>query len=186
MTILIVLGIIIGIVVIIGGFFMGKYNGFVKLHQKVKNAFSQIDVQLQTRMDMIPNLVEIVKGYASHEKDTLEAVIAARNKYVTAGTPEEKIEAEGQMGAVLSRLMMLTENYPELKANTNFLELQSQLQDVEKNIKISRQIYNDTTTDYNESIRLFPGNIIAGIFNFKEEPLFKATEGANVAPKIKF
>ena len=182
----VVLIIIGALIFAVGMFLMKTYNGFVKLHQKVKNAWAQIDVQLQKRIDLIPNLVETIKGYAGHEKGTLEAVINARNKYVTAGTVGEKIEAEGQLGAVLTKFMALTENYPELKANTNFLELQGQLKEIEEKIGFARQFYNDTVTDYNEAIRLFPGNIIAGIFNFKEEALFKATEEAKVAPKVQF
>ncbi|MDR3260190.1 MAG: LemA family protein [Fusobacteriaceae bacterium] len=183
---MIVLGVILGIIVLLGLFFMGKYNGFIKLHQKVKNAWSQIDVQLQKRLDLIPNLVEVVKGYAKHEKETFEDVVKARNTYINASSVEDKIAAEGELGAIMSKLMMLTENYPELKANTNFLDLQGQLKEIEDKIGFARQFYNDTTSDYNEAIRLFPGNVIAGIFNFKEEPLFRTVETARTAPQIKF
>jgi LemA protein len=183
---MIALGAILGIIVLLGLFFMGKYNGFIKLHQKVKNCWSQIDVQLQKRLDLIPNLVEVVKGYAKHEKETFEDVVKARNTYINASSVEDKIAAEGGLGAIMNKLMMLTENYPELKANTNFLDLQGQLKDIEGKIGFARQFYNDTTSDYNEAIRLFPGNIVAGIFNFKEEPLFHTIEAARTAPSIKF
>ena len=168
--VLIVLLILMGIV---------YQNKFVKLQERVKNSWSQIDVQLQKRFDLIPNLVEVVKGYASHEKETLERVIAARTHYTTAGTIDEKIKASGELGSVLSRLMMVTESYPELKANANFMDL-------ENKIGFARQFYNDTVTAYNQAIRMIPGNIFAGIFNFKEEPLFKVEAEVREIPKVKF
>lgn len=175
--VLIVLLILMGIV---------YQNKFVKLQERVKNSWSQIDVQLQKRFDLIPNLVEVVKGYASHEKETLERVIAARTHYTTAGTIDEKIKASGELGSVLGRLMMVTESYPELKANANFMDLQNQLKDIENKIGFARQFYNDTVTAYNQAIRMIPGNIFAGIFNFKEEPLFKVEAEVREVPKVKF
>lgn len=165
---------------------VGYQNKFVKLHERVKNAWSQIDVQLQKRFDLIPNLVECVKGYATHEKETLERVISARNKYVTAGNIDDKMKANGELSGILSKLMVLTESYPELKANSNFLDLQGQLKDIEDKIGYARQFYNDTVTSYNQAIKMIPGNIVAGMFNFKEEPLFKVEDAVKVAPKVQF
>lgn len=183
---MIVLLVILGLVILLVLIGIGYQNKFVKLQERVKNSWSQIDVQLQKRFDLIPNLVEVVKGYATHEKETLERVVAARTYYTTAGTVDEKIKASGELGSVLSRLMMVSESYPELKANTNFLDLQNQLKDIENKIGFARQFYNDTVTAYNQAIRMIPGNIFAGMFNFKEEPLFKVESEVREAPKVKF
>lgn len=161
-------------------------NRFVTLHERVKNAWSQIDVQLQKRIDLIPNLVEVVKGYAQHEKETLDAVISARNRYANADGIDEKMKANGEISGLLGRLMAISESYPDLKANTNFLDLQKQLKDIEDKIGFARQFYNDTVTSYNQAIKMIPGSIFAGIFRFKEEILFKADEGAKEVPKVKF
>lgn len=178
--------IIIVIIVLLIFFVISYHNKFVTLHERVKNAWSQIDVQLQKRFDLVPNLVETVKGYATHEKETLEKVISARSRYTTASTIDEKMKANGELSSVLSRLMMVSESYPELKANDNFLDLQRQLKDIEDKIGYARQFYNDTVTRYNQSIKMIPGNIIAGVFNFSEEPLFKVEETAKEAPKVHF
>ena len=179
--------IILGIVVIVLILLAVSYqNKFVKLHERVKNSWSQIDVQLQKRLDLIPNLVETVKGYASHEKTTLEAVISARTRYTTASTVDEKMKINGEISGLLSRLMVVSEQYPDLKANVNFLDLQKELKDIESKIGFARQFYNDTVTAYNQAIKMIPGSIFAGIFKFTEEPLFKAAEGAGEAPKVKF
>ena len=183
---MIVLLVILGLVILLVLIGIGYQNKFVKLQERVKNSWSQIDVQLQKRFDLIPNLVEVVKGYATHEKETLERVVAARTHYTTAGKVDEKIKARGELGSVLSRLMMVSESYPELKANTNFLDLQNQLKDIENKIGFARQFYNDTVTAYNQAIRMIPGNIFAGMFNFKEEPLFKVESEVREAPKVKF
>ncbi len=161
-------------------------NKFVVLLSRVKNAWSQIDVQLQRRFDLIPNLVETVKGYAAHEKGTLEAVIAARNQYVSAGNVQEKMEASNQLTGVLRQLFAVSEAYPDLKANTNFLQLQEQLKEVEDKVAYARQFYNDTVTKYNQSIQLFPASLFAGLFHYVEEPLFQAVAGSQEAPKVKF
>lgn len=161
-------------------------NKFVILLSRMKNAWSQIDVQLQRRLDLIPNLVETVKGYASHEKGTLEAVISARNQYISAGSVQEKMEASNQLSGVLRQLFALSEAYPDLKANTNFLDLQEQLKEVEDKIAFARQFYNDTVTKYNQSIQLFPGSLFAGFFHYVEEPLFQADPDAQTVPKVKF
>lgn len=161
-------------------------NKFVILSNRVKNAWSQIDVQLQRRLDLIPNLVETVKGYASHEKGTLESVIAARNQYVSASSVEEKMEVSNQLSNMLRQLFALSEAYPDLKANTNFLALQEQLEEVENKIAFARQFYNDTVTKYNQSIQLFPASLFAGFFHYVEEPLFQAAPNAQAAPQVQF
>ena len=148
-------------------------NRFVTLHERVKNAWSQIDVQLQKRIDLIPNLVETVKGYAQHEKETLDAVISARNRYAAADGIDEKMKASGEISGLLGRLMAISESYPDLKANTNFLDLQKQLKDIEDKIGFARQFYNDTVTSYNQAIKMIPGNIFAKIFNLKVSLNFK-------------
>ena len=178
--------IILGLILFLGFLAISFKNKFVILLSRVKNAWSQIDVQLQRRFDLIPNLVETVKGYATHEKGTLEAVIAARNQYIAAGTVQEKMEANNQLTAVLRQLFAVSETYPDLKANTNFLQLQEQLKEVEDKVAYARQFYNDTVTKYNQSIQLFPASIFAAFFHYGEETLFQATAGAQEAPKVKF
>ena len=183
MTFLIV---IVVIIVLILGFVMATYNGLVQLRNKVRDQFSQIDVQLKRRADLIPNLVETVKGYAKHESETLESVIQARNSYTTAKTDEEKIKASKDITAGISKLFALAESYPELKANENFLNLQSQLKEVEDKISYSRQFYNDSVLLYNNKIEMFPSNLIASIFNFKKEAFFEANETDRENVKVKF
>ena len=175
--------IIIAVIVI---FIISTYNGLVVSRQKVKNAWSQIDVQLQRRFDLIPNFVETVKGYAGHEKETLEAVINARNKAVSANTKEEEIKANGELTGALSRLFALTEAYPDLKANTNFIDLQATLKDTEDKISFARQFYNDTVLKYKNKLEMFPSNIVASIFNFKPEMFFEASEADKEVPKVQF
>lgn len=162
------------------------YNILVNLRNMVKNQWAQIDTQLKRRFDLIPNLVETVKGYAAHEKETLDAVISARSKAVSASTPEEEIKTNGELTQALSRLMMLSEAYPDLKANTNFLSLQADLKDIEDKIAFARQFYNDAVLNYKNKLEMFPSNIIAGIFNFKPEPFFEINETEKEAPKVKF
>lgn len=178
--------IVIGIVVLLVFITIFYQNKFVKLHERVKNSWSQIEVQLQKRVDLIPNLVETVKGYATHEKETLEKVISARTRYITADSLNEKMNSNGEITGLLRRLIAVSEQYPDLKANTNFLELQRELKDIESKIGFARQFYNDTVTSYNQSIKMLPGSMFATIFRFTEEPLFKATDGADEAPKVKF
>lgn len=183
MTGVISLIVIIVLIIVITIYYQNK---FVALHERVKNSWSQIDVQLQKRIDLIPNIVETVKGYAAHEKETLDAVISARSRYVTASGIDEKMKINGEISGLLGRLMAVSESYPDLKANVNFLDLQKQLKDVEDKIGFARQFYNDTVTSYNQAVKMIPGSIFAGIFRFKEESLFKAEERANEAPKVKF
>ena len=174
------------VLVIIIGWVISTYNGLVQLRNKVKNAFAQIDAQLQRRFDLIPNLVETVKGYAGHEKEVLENVAASRSGYMHASSNEQKLEMNNQLTSTLKTLFAVAENYPELKANTNFMSLQEELSETEDKIVYSRQFYNDAVTIYNNKIQMFPGNIIAGIFGFKEEALFDAVAEANTAPRVQF
>ena len=179
---------IIGIVVLvlILCFVIANYNSLVGLRNKVKDQWAQIDVVLKKRADLIPNLVETVKGYAKHESETLEAVIAARNKVVSAKSPAEEIEANKELSSTLSRLLVVAESYPELKANENFKDLQSNLKDCEEDIKHARQFYNDMVLTYKNKIEMFPSNIIAGIFGFKPEPFFEANDAERETPQVKF
>lgn len=183
---MIVLIVILVIVVLIALWVMGVYNGLVRLRNKVKDQWAQVDVLLKRRADLIPNLVETVKGYASHEKDTLENVINARNKAVSATTTKEEMEANGELTSALSRLFALTESYPDLKANTNFVDLQNNLKETEDKISYARQFYNDTVLSYKNKLEMFPSNIIASMFGFKPEQFFEATEAEKEAPKVKF
>ncbi len=178
--------IIIAIVVLLVLYVMSTYNGLVTLKNKVKKCWSQIDVVLKRRADLIPNLVETVKGYASHEKDTLDAVIKARNTYVNSSTTDQEIAASGELTKALSRLMMLSEAYPDLKANTNFMDLQKQLADTEEKIAYSRQFYNDAVNQYMNKKEMFPSNIIAGMFNFETFNFFEVEEADRIVPQVKF
>ena len=178
--------IVLGIIAILVIWVIVIYNTLVQNKNKVKNAFSQIDTQLQRRFDLIPNLIETVKGYATHEKELLEKVTKARSTYMNATTNNEKIEAENTLSSTLKSLFAVAENYPELKANTNFLQLQNDLRTTEDKVAYSRQFYNDTVTRYNNSLAIFPNNIVAGIFNFTEETLFKVEDAAKEVPKVQF
>lgn len=178
--------IVVVLLIVIAVFVITTYNTLVQLRNKVKNSFAQIDVQLQRRFDLIPNLVETVKGFATHEKELLENVTAARSGYMSAGTAEEKMEMNNQLTATLKTLFAVSENYPDLKANTNFLKLQQELEETEDKVTFARQFYNDAVTIYNSKLQMFPANIIAGIFGFKEEALFQTVEDAKSAPKVQF
>jgi LemA protein len=162
------------------------YNGLVKGRGGVRNGWAQIDVQLKRRHDLTPNLVNTVKGFASHEKETLENVINARARATSAGTNSEAIKAEGELTHALSRLLAVTEAYPDLKANTNFLQLQTELAATEDRIAFSRQSYNDSVTRYNTSTEVFPNVLLAGLFGFKSEPLFEAAPTEKATPEVKF
>ena len=188
----------IGLIVVIGAiaiWLISSYNGMVKMEEEVSSAWSNVENQYQRRADLIPNLVNVVKGYASHEKETFEAVVSARSKatQVTVDpenlTPEKLQEyqkAQGEVGATLGRLLAITESYPELKANENFKELQAQLEGTENRISVERRNFNEIARKYNSSIRSFPRSIIAGMFGFETRPYFEAEEGANKAPEVKF
>ncbi|WNY23743.1 Protein LemA [Methanimicrococcus hongohii] len=185
-------GIIIAIIIIVLLLlvivaFAAMYNGLIKSRNFVDNAWSQIEVQLKRRYDLIPNLVETVKGYASHEKGTLENVIAARNATMNAKTPHEAAEASNMLTSTLKSLFAVAEAYPDLKANTNFQDLQKQLKDTEDKIAYARQFYNDTVTKYNNSIQTIPRNIVAKMFGFEPKELFDAgPEEVREAPKVQF
>ena len=181
-----VIGIIIGVVVLIALYFMSTYNGLVKLRNMVKDQWAQIDVLLKRRADLIPNLVETVKGYAKHESETLEAVINARNKAVGAQTTEEEIKANGELTGALSRLFALAESYPDLKANTNFIALQDELAGTENRIGIARKDYNEAVQEYNKSIKRFPTVFIARMFGFEEKQPFKADDAKKEVPNVNF
>lgn len=180
--------VIIGIVVVVGAFMAiaGIYNNLVTLRNRVDNAWQNIDTQLQRRSDLIPNLVETVKGYATHEQATLDAVTEARAAAGSAVTPEEKMAADNVLTGALRQLLMVAEAYPDLKANTNFMQLQGSLEETENKISYARQSYNDCVLNYNNGIQTFPGNIFAGIFQFKPRMGFEAAEADRAVPHVKF
>jgi len=162
------------------------YNGLVNLRNRVKNAWSQIDVQLKRRTDLIPNLVETVKGYAAHEKGVFENVTKARSSLMNASGVKESAEANNQLTGALKSLFAVAENYPDLKASQNFRELQSQLTETEDKIAYSRQFYNDTVLRYNNKVQMFPSNILASLFKFNEAEFFEIAEGERAVPEVKF
>lgn len=178
--------IIIGIVALIVLFFISTYNSLVSLRNKVKDQWSQVEVLLKRRYDLIPNLVETVKGYAKHESETLEKIVEARNSAVNAKTTEEEMKAAGEVSNALGRLFALAESYPDLKANTNFMDLQNNLKETEDKISFSRQFYNDSVLTYKNKLEMFPSNIVAGIFGFKPEPFFEANEEEKKNVEVKF
>lgn len=178
--------VIIAVVILVAVFIISMYNALVGLRNRVKNQWAQVDVQLKKRFDLVPNLVETVKGYAVHEKSTLEAVIKARNAAGNAGTTDIRMEAEGELGKALGRLMMLAENYPDLKANQNFLDLQRTLHEVENQIAMSRQFYNDTVMKYENKRQMFPANMVASMFGFKEERYFEVGSDERENVKVAF
>ena len=174
------------VIVVIVIYAIAAYNSLVGKRNKVKNSWSEIDVQLKRRFDLIPNLVETVKGYAAHERQTLEAVTAARTKFMSASTPEEMMKANTELSHLLSRLFAVAEAYPDLKANTSFVELQNELSKTEDKITFSRQFYNDVVMEYNNAVQMFPTSIIAGIFGFKQEAYFQIDEDEKQTPQVKF
>ena len=179
--------IFIVILIVVIAYLVITYNNLVVARQKVKNAWSQIDVQLQRRFDLIPNFVETVKGYMAHEKDTLAKVTELRTSWANAGTVNEKAELNNQLSGALKTIMAVSENYPDLKANQNFLDLQEELRNTENKISFSRQFYNDSVTIYNTKLEVFPSNLIAGWFKFTAETLFAAeSEEARKNVKVNF
>ena len=165
------------------------YNAFVRLKNQVENSFSQIDVQLKRRTDLIPNLINTVKGYAKHEKETLESVTNARTQMMSAqqsGNPENMAQADNMLTGALKSLFAVSEAYPDLKANSNFLQLQEELTGTENKISAARQYYNDSVMVYNTKRETVPSNIIAGMFNFTEKDLFEATDEEKEVPKVEF
>ena len=181
------------VIIVIGGlllllvlYVIGVYNKLVNAKNKVENQFSQIDIQLKRRTDLIPNLVETVKGYAKHEKSTFEDVVKARNAVANASTKEEEMKANGELSGVLNRLFALAEAYPELKANENFMSLQNDLKESEDKISMMRQFYNDTVLSYNNKVQTIPSNIVANLCHFKEETFFRVEEKDREVPKVSF
>ena len=177
---------IIVVVLLLVIYVIGVYNSLVSLRNKVRDQFSQIDVELKRRFDLVPNLVETVKGYAKHEKETLDSVINARNSYVTSNNMSDQLKADGELTQAISKLFALTESYPDLKANTNFNNLQSELSEIEQKIVYARQFYNDSVLKLNDKIEMFPSNIIAKMFNFKQEQFFEANKEERENVKVKF
>lgn len=178
----------LGIVVLIVVFFISIYNSLVRLRNQVKNAWSQIDVQLKRRHDLIPNLVETAKGYMKHERETLENITKARNLAANAGgSVADKAKAEGALSSAMGSFYVVVENYPDLKADQNFLALQEELTSTENKIAFARQGYNDQVLFFNNKIQMFPSNTVAGMFNFKEEEFFEIEDKSErEAPKVKF
>ena len=192
---IVVLIAVLGVLAIAVIWGVSRYNAIITAEEDVNTAWSQVENQYQRRADLIPNLVNTVKGYAAHEKETLEAVMSARSKATQMTidpenlTPEKLQEyqkAQGEIGAALGRLLAITEAYPDLKANQNFMELQAQLEGTENRISVERRNFNEVAREYNTSIRTFPKTIIAGMCGFDKRPYFEAEEGANKAPEVKF
>ena len=185
-------GVLIGIAVVViiviacAAFVAGKRNSFYQMRIEVQSAWAQVENQLQRRFDLIPNLVETVKGYAKQEREVLLEVTNARARVGGAGTVPDKITANNELSGALSRLLLVVERYPDLKSNQNFLKLQDELAGTENRIAVERMRYNQKVEVYNKAIGLFPGNIIAGWFDFKEETFFKVAEAAKEAPKVQF
>lgn len=189
---------VVAVVVIVLGCFVwvkNTYNGFVSQQEDVDAAWSQVENVYQRRADLIPNLVATVKGYAKHEQETLDKVVSARAKATQITVDPENLneaslkkyqEAQGELGSALGKLLAITENYPDLKANENFLQLQSQLEGTENRIAVERKNFNEMAQSYNASIRQFPGNVLAGMFGFERKPYFEAEKGAEKAPEVNF
>lgn len=187
--------VVLGVLAIVVLWGVGRYNEMVTAEENVETAWSQVENQYQRRIDLIPNLVETVKGYAAHESETLEGVIAARAKATQVVIDPQNATAEqlaafqsaqGELSQALGRLMAVAESYPDLKANENFLSLQSQLEGTENRIAVARNNFNEVARSYNTMIRRFPSNIIAGMFDFEKKPYFEAQDGADKAPEVKF
>ena len=183
MTIALIIG---GILLLLVIWYFATYNSLVSLRNKKDDQWSQIEVQLKRRADLIPNLIETVKGYAKHESETFEEVIKARNTYVAASTPEAEMKASGEINQALSKLFAVAENYPDLKANQNFISLQADLKDTEDKISYARQFYNDSVLTYNNKVEMVPSNIVASIAKFKKGIFFEATEEDKKVPEVKF
>ena len=179
-------GIPICIIILIVVALISMRNDIISKEETISQQWSEVENQLQRRYDLIPNLVATVKGYAKHEKETLNEVIEARNKAVNASTPEEEMESANVLTGALGKLFALAEAYPDLKANQNFLDLQANLKETEDKIAITRQFYNDTVTSYNTMLQLFPNVLFAGMFKFYEEKLFKSSEEEKINPRVQF
>ncbi len=182
----IVLIVIAVIVILLILWYFATYNSLIGLRNRKEDQWSQIDVQLKRRADLIPNLIETVKGYTKHEKGTLEDVVKARNNFVTASTPEEEMKASGEITQALNRLFALSEAYPDLKANENFISLQNDLKETEDKISAARQFYNDTVLTYNNKVQMIPSNLVANIAGFKTATFFEADEEERKNVKVSF
>ncbi|MFD2610922.1 LemA family protein [Paenibacillus gansuensis] len=178
--------IVLAVVVVIGFLFMGKYNSLVNAEEDVQNKWAQVENQLKRRADLIPNLVETVKGYAKHEQEAIKAVTDARARLGGAATPQEAADANNELNGALSRLLVITENYPDLKANENFRQLSDELAGTENRLGVARKDYNDEVTRFNKTIRQFPGSIMAGILGFEKKPYFEVSESEREVPKVNF
>lgn len=183
---MVVAWIIVGIVVLLAIIIIALYNGLIRLKNQVENAWAQIDVQLKRRNDLIPNLIETVKGYAKHEKEVFTQVTKARTAMMNADTVEAKADASNMLSGTLKSLFAVAEAYPQLRANENFMQLQEELSGTENKIAYSRQHYNDMVMVFNTKIELFPNNIFAGMLNFTKREMFKTPEAEKKVPKVKF
>jgi LemA protein len=182
----VILIVLVVLLVLVGIYVLVTYNGLVSLRNRIENAWAQIDVQLKRRYDLIPNLVETVKGYATHEKETLDRVIQARNAGMSASGPQDQAQAENVLTGALKSVFALSEAYPDLKANTNFLQLQEELTGTEGRIAYARQFYNDTVYRYNTKIQSFPANVLANNFKFAEREYFRADDEARGSVNVEF
>ena len=178
--------VVIAIAVVLVGWFVATYNGLVRRRNRVDNAWGQVEVQLKRRYDLIPNLVETVKGYASHERETFERVVEARNQAQSASGPQEQAEAENVLTGALRQLFALAESYPQLRASENFASLQAQLEDTENKVAISRQIYNDSVLTLNNRVQTVPSNLVAAMTGFETREYFDAPAAADEAPQVDF
>ena len=185
-TALIVVAAVAVVALLTGGWFLSMYNGFVSSEEAVDSSWAQVESQYQRRADLIPNLVSTVKGYASHEDELLTEITKARSQWSAARTTSEQMEAAGTMDSALSKLLVVVENYPDLKASENFLALQAQLEGTENRIAVERMRYNENVRAYNTRIKRMPAAIVANMFGFDERPYFEAEEGAETAPEVEF
>ncbi|ANU18955.1 LemA family protein [Planococcus plakortidis] len=183
---LIPLLLVIGLIVIAIAIFGSSYNNFVQLEEDVNQSYAQLESQLQRRLDLIPNLVETVKGFADQEQEVIESVTEARSSMANAGSVEEQAEADAELSGALSRLLVVVENYPEIRSSENFQQLSDELAGTENRIAVARQDYNGSVTEFNREVRSFPGNMVAGIFGFDEKEYFEADAGAEDAPDVDF
>ena len=178
--------VVIVVLVLLVLYVVSVYNSLVSLRNKVNDQYSQIDVELKRRFDLVPNLIETVKGYTKHEKTTLEDIVKARNTYANAGNMQDQLKADGELTQAISKLFALTESYPDLKANENFINLQNELSEIEQKIVYARQFYNDSVLKLNNKIEMFPSNIVAGMFNFSKKEFFEASKEERENVKVKF
>jgi LemA protein len=185
-TLLVAIGALALIVLIIVVWFIGTYNSLVSADQAVNEKWSQVENQYQRRADLIPNLVETVKGYAEHEATVFEAVTKARSQWASAKTPDEKVKAAGEMDSAIARLLVVAEAYPTLKASDNFIALQAQLEGTENRVTVARMDYNTVVKEYNVKTKKIPTSIVAGIYGYNDKPFFEAEKGSEKAPKVNF